>query len=396
MNCIHCGQAVEENIDLCPYCGKCIQIVPDYSLLSDDDYLKQMIADENSNKGKSALQKKRELEEKQRKSEENRRKKIIYLIVGVILAVGIIVFAVIFTLYSINKKHAASYDYQLQKALEYRDLGNAQEALLYYHNAIVLLENPNDLSLRRELLDYYLELGTAYEDDVLVLCQEMIRIDPDYVFAYQTMLSVYEKRQDIESILQLADTANSTDVLSLFTDYLAVEPTFSLAGGVYDDYITVELFAPEGMQIYYSFEEVQDLISEGALYTEPLQLNDNKKTYNIFAVSINSYNVTSDVVTETYEINIAPPNRPIVSPELTTVTSETYVSVTVPDGCVAYYTWDGSSPSASSARYTGPILIPEGSHVFSVILVDQKTGLFSEKTTHNYVYFPESADDEET
>ena len=47
MKCIYCGNELKEGSLFCPYCGKEVQIVPDYNIY-DDDYLKAVLAQENA------------------------------------------------------------------------------------------------------------------------------------------------------------------------------------------------------------------------------------------------------------------------------------------------------------------------------------------------------------
>ena len=65
----------------------------------------------------------------------------------------------------------------------------------------------------------------------------------------------------------------------------------------------------------------------------------------------------------------------------------TYVTITAEEGSSVYYTWDGSVPTASSARYTDPLLIPRGNHVLSILVIDRH-GLCSDILRCNYIYMP--------
>ena len=49
MKCIYCGKELAEGELFCPACGKAVQIVPDYNVY-DDDYLKEVLAQENQKK----------------------------------------------------------------------------------------------------------------------------------------------------------------------------------------------------------------------------------------------------------------------------------------------------------------------------------------------------------
>ena len=75
-----------------------------------------------------------------------------------------------------------------------------------------------------------------------------------------------------------------------------------------------------------------------------------------------------------YVISIAAPDIPSVSPDGGSFSQNTKVYIDVPEGCLAYYTWDSTDPTSSSTQYTGPIDVPEGNNVLSVIIIDNKTG----------------------
>ena len=63
------------------------------------------------------------------------------------------------------------------------------------------------------------------------------------------------------------------------------------------------------------------------------------------------------------------------------------ISVYVPDGCNVYYTWDGSVPSEASNHYMGPIEMPEGNNILSLVLVDEY-GRYSDVLKCNFIYYP--------
>ena len=84
--------------------------------------------------------------------------------------------------------------------------------------------------------------------------------------------------------------------------------------------------------------------------------------------------------------NIPLVDAPAVSPSTGQYSTATQITITVPDGYTAYYTMDGSTPTASSEKYTDPIDMPENSQTtFSAILVNDKNGKATEATTRNYI-----------
>ena len=80
---------------------------------------------------------------------------------------------------------------------------------------------------------------------------------------------------------------------------------------------------------------------------------------------------------------------PTVTPGGGTYNEETLISVQVPSGCTAYYTWDGTEPNITSNKYTTAFPIPEGNHVLSVILIDNDTEKISEVYQEIYMYYPQ-------
>ncbi len=78
---------------------------------------------------------------------------------------------------------------------------------------------------------------------------------------------------------------------------------------------------------------------------------------------------------------------PQVTPNSGEYLSPQTIYVSVPEGCSAYYTWNGSDPTTASLQYSGGITMPEGNNVLSVILVDEY-GNTSSIQRVNYIYMP--------
>ena len=64
-----------------------------------------------------------------------------------------------------------------------------------------------------------------------------------------------------------------------------------------------------------------------------------------------------------YEIEFEAPKAPEVDPDGGTFGAQTDITITVPENCKVYYTWDSSDPTTASTEYTAPIPIPEGNNV---------------------------------
>lgn len=388
MKCIYCGKELAEGELFCPACGKAVQIVPDYNVY-DDDYLKEVLAQENQKKpattgtGKKTASVTSTAQPSGKGKDPKQKKKQMMIIGGVIAVIGVLILVLVLVGTGIQKKHANSFDYQVSLAEEAYKKGNTDDAITYYENALSL--DKNNIEVRLILAGIYEEQKNY--DAALVLYQEVIKIDSANRDACKGLIAIYEKQKNYDAIIELSDAVDAS-LADLFTDYQVQTPKFSIEPGVYDGAQTLVLSSDAGDSVFYTTDG-SDPMEKGLMYTNPIPLGENNHTYVIKAVCMNDKNLYSDVVTNQYQIKIPAPDIPIVTPDGGDFGVETTVSVTVPDGCSAYYTWDGSTPTSASSRYASPLTIPEGNNVLSVIIIDNTTHLSSEVYRGNFIYYAE-------
>ena len=214
---------------------------------------------------------------------------------------------------------------------------------------------------------------------------EIINLDKKNKEAYQGLITIYEAKGQYDKITELASTVTDTDLLELFSGYIVAEPVFYPDEGTYDVYTEVTIFSIEECDIYYTLDE-SDPKKNGILYTDAgIELDDVGK-YTIKAVCKNDKGIYSDVVTCKYKTEAKAPDYPEVTPDGGTMDDITFVAITADEGCSIYYTWDGTDPTDTSARYTEPIEVPEGNNILSIIVVNDKTKLTSEIYRTNFIY----------
>lgn len=375
MICSKCGAEIKEGCLFCPECGNEVVVVPDEDVL-EDDYLKAILTNKQMPDDKSD-----EKEDHQKKLDKRKLK----LFIGIFLSLvvfAIIVGIVIYVGIKTEEEHAVSYDYQVAKAQEAYMDGHIADAITYYKNAIALKADEVDLRVR--LASIYMNL-TEY-DEAMVLYLETIQIDPFNLESYKNLITIYEKRDDIDSILALMETVSDPDILELFSDYVVNEPIFSEESGTYENYLELELFSYGENKIYYTTDN-SDPVLYGDLYTEPILYTSPGK-YVIRAVCVNEKNIYSDTVVKEYKVFVPAPKTPVITPDGGEFSEYTTVTITVPDGCSAYYTWDGSDPNVLSEMYIEPIPVPAGNNVLSVVIINNKTEQTSSIYRQYFIYYP--------
>lgn len=415
MRCANCGNELKEGSLYCDACGRPVQIVPDYNEF--DDYLDNLVGNDDrpangqktvrtvSDKTirfdepvrqqlQSATQRTRQNQDRSSQSERQQarqtqtkqpcekpqadgqkakraQQKKIIIISAVVCVIAIIILVAAVTR-NVSKSHDNSFDYQVKQAKEAYAAGDINSAVSYYEKALSIDSDNTDV--RFALADIY--MSKKDYDAALVLYQEIINTDSKSEEAYKKLISIYESKRDYDAIVALRDSAKDESILKLFADYTVSEPKLSKSSGKYGEAIELTITADSGTKIYYSYDSDNPL-TRGERYYNPITL-DKEGTYEITAVAVDDRGIKSEVASARYEIEFEAPKAPEVDPDGGTFGAQTDITITAPENCKVYYTWDSSDPSAASTEYTAPIPVPEGNNVLSVIAIDQNTGKCSD------------------
>ena len=374
MKCKNCGAEIKNGNMYCSVCGSELQLVPEYNI-SDDELLREMIDDREEKK--KAKEEERLRQQKEEAKAARKKKTLKAVICGLI---GLIVIVVLLIAVFTGKRHKNSYDYQYKMALEQYSDANYSKAIEYLNTALSI--NGKSVDARVLMGQCYMALED-YESAIEVLL-EAVEIDPTSRDAYSLLIEIYNTQDDYENILALAKDVTNDDILSLFGDYLVSAPIISIRGGEYDDVLKVEISSEDNLSIYYTTDGSEPT-EQSQIYGGAIEIGDGETTLS--AICVDEKGRSSLVSEETYVITLTTPEAPSVSLSSGTYTSQMEINVSVPDGATAYYTWDGSTPTASSSVYSGPLKLLEGNNIFSVIICD-KNGMYSSVTSRTYVYLP--------
>ncbi len=134
----------------------------------------------------------------------------------------------------------------------------------------------------------------------------------------------------------------------------AAAPTFSIAAGIYSTSQVVGLSTSTPGASFYYTTDGSTPTTASLVYSGPITVKSNE---TLSAIAVAAHYSPSPVATATY--TIAPPSvAPVFSVAPGTYVNTQYVSMTdsMP-GAVIYYTTNGTTPTASSNRYTSAITV---------------------------------------
>lgn len=206
----------------------------------------------------------------------------------------------------------------------------------------------------------------------------VIESQPENADLYQAAIQFYVDTEQLEKISPLLDGCDSS-VLSKVKDYVSETPIFSLDEGTYPEVQQISLES-EG-EIRYT-EDGSTPTASSTLYKEPILVDEGKTVLK--AININKKGIPSLVASRTYTVELPVADAPAVTPSTGQYHEPTQITIQVPEGYTAYYTTDGSTPSAASTLYAGPLDMPEGSMIFSAVLISE-SGKMTSVTKRNYV-----------
>ena len=381
MKCANCGNELPEGKLYCEKCGKAVQMVPDYDEFS-NDIIPSMVARQEAKEFFSpTLQKEpdpgKEQEIKKKKKKPYSKIVTAATLVSICICALIVFFAIRYTM---------SYEYTFNRASDAYLSGDYESAIALYLDAIVLYEGKDD----SELISSYLHIADSYKNlskrpEAISYYLKVLEVDSKNEEAFFELTDMMVEDEDYDGLSSLLEKAVTSSQKKKIEDAWAGEVIFSKDEGEYEDDISISLSSPKGYQIYYTLNG-DDPSDGGTLFEEPIRLSDGETVIKARAVS--QAGVKGPLFSKTYTIVYKAPDLPVIVPsggnysvpiavEILTSTKEASI----------YYTWDGSRPDVNSLRYEGPIQVPEGNNVLSVMVID-KHGLLSEIERANFVYIP--------
>ncbi|MGI6010929.1 MAG: chitobiase/beta-hexosaminidase C-terminal domain-containing protein [Ruminococcus sp.] len=364
MKCSYCGAPVEEGRVFCMNCGEEIQWVPEYNPIS--SYRSNEVVQASDNMAKTAVKMNprkntstQKVQEKPKKKKHRFLKVMFFLVIAALCFLGV--------KWYIDQKNYDSYDYQINMAQESSRNQDYETALACADRAVVLSDGGEAARVLKAQILY--EMGNG--EEAAKLLEEIIGDNPSSEEAYAQLVSIYEGEEDTAALFDLVTGITDEEIKDKYQAYMPVEVKASQPPGTYEDWVTVELYT-EGDQmcsIYYTTDGTDPLTGRN-IYKTGIDIPEGTTTLR--AVAINEKGIPGEIKSYTYNLEIPLPDAPVIAPASGEYTSsnKTKITVTVPEGCTAYYSFD-EKPTKERAQYTQPVEMIAGEHTFYAIIVDE-------------------------
>ncbi|MCR4831565.1 MAG: chitobiase/beta-hexosaminidase C-terminal domain-containing protein [Pseudobutyrivibrio sp.] len=391
MICKKCGEEIENGLMYCPKCGESIQLVPDYNVF-EEELLIKVVEDKDKakdDKFASGVYKMTEAPVilQETKTQTKPTNKYIELLktvftkkICIIIFCAVVCIAIIASCMILPYLGTHNYDYAMNKAVDAENQFQYAKALGYYEEAYSLDESSFEAIYGLGRMYYRIK---DYDNAVLML-KKAIELDSTNKKIYSYLLSVYDESGDTESIKELAKNPPNDEIAQLISAYIMLPPGFSYESGEYDEDLLVQLTTNGDYQIFYTLNG-KNPVTSGKLYNKPIELTEGTTT--IKAATQNKDGEYSEIATAEYTIKHHELSMPVVSPTDGVYSEKIMITIDVPEGCTAFYTWDGSDPVENGIQYMDPFPILEGASVLSVAIVDEN-GNASPVYRGNYIYQP--------
>jgi len=223
--------------------------------------------------------------------------------------------------------------------------------------------------------------------------KKIIALDEDNYQAYEQLLHIYLDDGNTDAIKKLEAEAPNSVIAAMLCEYIVGPPYLELTPGVYDATQELAMSSEGGYDIYYTLDGSPPL-EKGIRYMGPILLEQDH-FYEIRAVCKNENGINGDESAGTYQIGISAdiahaqstPNEPSVYPESGSYDVPQRITIDVPIGCTAYYSWllGTMLTPENGTLYTGGIEMPEGESILSVIITDENGNCSTVKQV-NYTY----------
>lgn len=370
MKCPHCGSDMQPEQVFCEKCGKERLLVPVFEPEIEDSVAESMSTivqelspeeqpDDRQDKTVKKQSNTERIEEDSYEKHHGSRQVGFFVTAVILLIIFISVFSISFYIYTEN-----SYEYQYRKAQEAYQDGRFEEALVLADRCLEIDRTSFDAQMLKIII--YQQQGET--DKVVDRVLSLMEMKSDSQELYDILVPIYIEREQYQKINELLKECPLQQITEKYADYLALPPEFEPDSGVFDSPVSLKLIAGGTGNIYYTLDGSEPN-KYSSRYTAPIRMVAGE--YEVSAVYVNNYGLSSEIVTKSYVINNDIELVPEISADSGNYDVPTVISVSVPDEEYSvYYTTDGSEPTMDSNIYSTPFFMPLGHSEYRFLMVD--------------------------
>ncbi len=384
MKCPNCGFELTADQLYCESCGEEIQIVPDFEPEIENSIIETLstVAEEiELQQGVRAAREEKKPESYKSNNKLHKEKRQVKW--NVIISIGSFIGVVIISLVvGIQMYHVYSLPYQVEQAKENAGRGNYLKAAEFMEKANEL--SPDNAEIRNTMATYYYLNGDSDKAvGILVLMTQSDRYTiEEKEKCYEKAIAILDEQENYQKISDLLKNCDDEMLVTQFQHYLAMEPEFSVPSGNYGEVIPLKLSSNTAGKIYYTLNGSKPT-TESQVYMAPVFLETGD--YVVSAMFVNDYGIESEIIRNTYHIDLMVPDPPEIALYSGLYVEPTMIEVTLPPGGQIYYTTNGNTPTIDSNHYTGPISMPLGRTEFKFVTISEE-GVSSEVVSRNFEF----------
>ncbi len=318
-------------------------------------------------------------------SNKKKSNKKLFGIIGAIAAIVVIIAVVIvFTLGGDDEPKTKTFaDYYSSAETAY-NTGDMDKSLEAAYEALELIgSDADEIKVRKLIHNIYIQqnfTGAIYLQNV----ETLIALGDTSEDYYGAIVGKYIEEKNTELLMKLMENVGEDKAKEYLGDKFVEAPVANQEPGQFINVVALEITANKGCKIFYC---INDDISKNALEYKGEIVIKEVGEHVVTAYAVSELGIPSFAVEYTYNVTEGENAGPVVTPASGIYTEPTQITIQVPEGGKAYYTYtkDGEKPTQSSTEYKEPVDMLMDAEIFMAIVVD-KYGNVSEATKVQYKF----------